>query len=105
MSSGLCRPCMGLGEAAWPVRCSPSAAPRSAARQPSLPSLGSAALLAAQHVSAAAVALPEADEQVVLWFNQFPGEREEVGREEGGRNEKRKDHEYGKIWDNGKART
>lgn len=33
-------------------------------------------------------------------------EREKKGgREEGGRSERRKDYEYGKIWDNGKART
>lgn len=69
---------MGLREAARPTarRLWP------AARQPALPSLGSAAL----QVPAPAAALLEADEQVVLWLNQFPGEREERrkgrGREE-----------------------
>lgn len=45
-----------------------------------------AVLLAAQRGSAPAAAPTQADEQVVLWFNQFPGEREERrkgrGREE-----------------------
>lgn len=60
---------------------------RPAAQRASLASQALAQRLSsAQHVSAPAAALPEADEQVVLWFNQFPGEREERrkgrGREE-----------------------
>lgn len=68
-----------------PVQCSPSAAPRSAASQPGLPSLGSAALLPAQHVSA----------QLLRWrqmsrlysgssSSQERERRKEEGKREGG---------------------
>lgn len=87
-----------------PVQCSPSAAPRSAARQPSLPSLGSAALLPAQHFSAQLLC----QRQMSRLYSGSTSSQErgkKGGREEGGRSERRKDYEYGKIWDNGKERT
>lgn len=88
-----------------PVQCSPSAVPpqRSEPAWPPKPWLCCSAPCSARLSSAAPL---EADEQVVLWFKQFPGEREKKGgREEGGRSKRRKDYEYGKIWDNGKERT
>lgn len=71
---------MGLQEAAGPTACPR----RPAVRQPDLPSLSSAA----RPVPAPAAApAPEVDDQVVLWLNQFPGEREE--RRKGKGREKR----------------
>lgn len=87
MSSGLYRPCMGLGEAAWPVRCSPSAAPRSAARQPSLPSLGSAALLLCSQLSTSQLRQLLSQRQMSRLYSGSTSSPERGKKEEGKREE------------------